>query len=267
MGSPVSSLRRLGLFFGAVLAGVVVWVLILLAAFRLDLSLLARPELIPQPVVITYTVGLYLWLMVLVALMKRPMGSDPALGYGFRFNGRLLLSGWVLGLGGVALLMGLELATGIATFKPPASWPFGVLAGSVLTAMAYAVSEELLFRGLFLRSLLLDNPPFRAIALSSVLFAALHFLRPNLGIGDIIPFLGLVVAGGVLAYAAWKTGSLWLPIGIHAGWVFFISVSDQLHLWEYLPQTLWLTGGRGPSSGLLGVVLLLGLLPLIKRHA
>ncbi|MNU01778.1 hypothetical protein D3C72_2452800 [compost metagenome] len=76
-----------------------------------------------------------------------------------------------------------------------------------------------------------------------------------------------MVAGSVLAYAAWKSGSLWLPIGIHAGWVFFISVSDQLHLWEYLPQTLLLTGGRGPSSGLLGVCMLLGLLPLLKRHA
>lgn len=267
MDSPVSSLRRLGTFFGAVLAGVVVWVLVLLAAFRLDLSLLARPEQIPQPVVVTYTVGLYLWLMVLVVLMKRPMGSDPALRYGFKFDGRLLLLGWGLGLGGVLLLMGLELVTGIATFKAPGTWPLGVLAGSLLTAMAYAISEELLFRGLFLRSLLLDHPPVRAMVLSSVLFAALHFLRPNLGIADLIPFLGLVVAGLVLAYAAWKTGSLWLPIGIHAGWVFFISLSDQLHLWEYLPQTLWLTGGRGPSSGLLGVVLLLGLLPVIKRHA
>ncbi|MNR80500.1 CAAX amino terminal protease self- immunity [compost metagenome] len=266
MDRPISSLRRLGTFFGAVIAGVVVWVLVLLAAFRLDFSLLSRPEQIPQPVVLTYTIGLYLWLMVLVALMKRPMGSDPALHYGFRFDGRLLIIGWSLGLGGVILLMGLELATGIATFRPPTTWPLGILAGSLLTAMAYAVSEELLFRGLFLRTLLLDHPPIRAIALSSVIFAALHFLRPNLGIDDLIPFLGLVVAGGVLAYAAWKTSSLWLPIGIHAGWVFFISLSDQLHLWEYLPQTLWLTGGRGPSSGLLGVVLLLGLLPAIKRH-
>ena len=267
MDRPVSSLRRLGTFFGATLAGVVVWVLVLMAAFRLDFALLARPEQIPQPVVVTYTVGLYLWLMVLVVLLKRPMGSDPALNYGFAFNGRLLGFGWGLGLGGVLLLMGLELVTGIVTFRMPETWPVGLLAGAVATAMAYAISEELLFRGLFLRSLLLDHPPLRAMLLSSVIFAALHFLRPNLGLGDVIPFLGLVVAGFVLAYAAWKAGSLWLPIGIHAGWVFFISVSDQLHLWEYLPQALLLTGGRGPSSGLLGMVLLVGLLPLIKRHA
>ena len=263
----MSSLKRLGLFFGAVLAGVVLWVLVLMAAFRLDFSVLSRPEAIPQAVVLTYTIGLYLWLMVLVVLMKRPMGSDPALRYGFRFDGWKLLLGWGMGLGGVLMLMAVELGAGIATFHPPAAWPAGVILGSVAAAMGYAVSEELLFRGLFLRTLLLDHPPLRAILLSSVIFAALHFLRPNLGVADVVPFLGLVVAGIVLAYAAWKTESLWLPIGIHAGWVFFISMSDQLQLWQYLPETLWLTGGRGPSSGLLAVALLLGLLPLIKRQA
>jgi membrane protease YdiL (CAAX protease family) len=267
MGKSLSSLQRLGLFFGAVLAGVVLWVVVLLAAFRLDFSLLATPDRIPQPVVLTYTIGLYLWLMLLVALMKRPMGTDPALHYGFHFNGWKLALGWALGLGGVLVLMAIELATGIATFRFPAEWPVGVMLGAVAAAMGYAVSEELLFRGLFLRSLLLDHPPRRAMLISSVLFAALHFLRPNLSSADIIPFLGLVVAGNVLAYAAWKSGSLWLPIGIHAGWVFFISLSDQLNLWEYAPQALWLTGGRGPSSGLLGVLMLAALLPLIKRHA
>ncbi len=267
MGKSLSSLQRLGLFFGAVLTGVVLWVLVLLAAFRLDFSLLATPDQIPQPVILTYTIGLYLWLMVLVALLKRPIGADPALHYGFRFDGRKLALGWLLGLGGVLLLMAVELGGGIATFRFPAEWPLGVILGAIAAAMGYAVSEELLFRGLFLRTLLLDHPPLRAMAISSVIFAALHFLRPNLSWADLVPFVGLVVSGWVLAYAAWKSGTLWLPIGIHAGWVFFISLSDQLHLWEYAPQLLWLSGGRGPSSGVLGVLLLVGLLPLIKRHA
>ncbi len=267
MTKPLSSPQRLGLFFGATLAWVVTWVLLLMVAFRLDLALLATPERIPQNVVLTYTIGLYLGLMALVVLMKRPMGGQNALNFGFHFNTRKLILGWGLGLGGVILLMAAEVLVGLAHFRTPASWPLGILAGSIATAMAFAVSEELLFRGLFLRTLLLDQPPMRAILLSSVLFAALHFLRPALGWTDLIPFLGLVVAGIVLAYAAWKSGSLWLPIGIHAGWIMFISLSDQLRLWEYAPQALWLTGGRGPSSGLLGAVLLIGLLPLIKRHA
>lgn len=267
MAKPVSSLKRLGLFFGGALLGVVVWVLVLLAVFRLDPALLLRPEQIPQPVVLTYTIGLYLWLMTLVVLLKRPMGTVPALEYGFRFDGGKLAIGWVYGLGGVVLLLGAQCLLGLAEFRPPATWPVGVLAGSVLTAMAFAVSEELLFRGLFLRTLLLDHPPLRAMLLSSVLFAALHFLRPHLGWADLIPFLGLIVAGFVLAYAAWKSKSLWLPIGVHAGWIYFISVSDQLGLWRYAPETLLLTGGRGPSSGLMGIVLLLALLPTLKRHA
>jgi membrane protease YdiL (CAAX protease family) len=267
MAERVSSLKRLGLFFGAALLGVVLWVLVLLVAFRLDPALLAHPERIPQPVVLTYTIGLYVWLMTLVALMKRPMGGDPALHYGFRFDGRRLALGAGLGLIGVLILMAVEVLAGWTLLRMPSTWPLGVLAGSLVTALAFAVSEELLFRGLFFRTLLLDHPPVRAILLSSVLFAALHFLRPNLAWTDLIPFLGLLTAGGVLAYAAWKSGSLWLPIGIHAGWVFFISVSDQLGLWTYTPPYLWLTGQSGPSSGLLGMILLLTMLPLIKRHA
>lgn len=267
MASRISSLKRLGIFFGSTLLGVVVWVFVLLAAFRLDFGLLAHPERIPQPVVVTYTIGLYLWLMVLVALLKRPMGGDPALRYGFHFDGRRLALGAGLGLGGVLLLMALEVLVGWTQFRMPGTWPVGVLAGGLVTAMAVAISEELLFRGLFLRTLLLDQPPARAMVLSSFLFAALHFLRPNIGLADIIPFIGLLTTGLVLAYAAWKSDSLWLPIGIHAGWVYFITVSDQLGLWKYASDTVWLTGPSGPASGLLGILMLLGLLPLIKRHA
>ena len=34
--------------------------------------------------------------------------------------------------------------------------------------------------------------------------------------GDFAPLLAL---GAVLAYARWRTASLWLPIGLHTGWL------------------------------------------------
>lgn len=267
MGKALSSVQRLGVFFGAVIAGVVLWVLVLLAAFRLPPAMLLQADQIPQPVILTYTIGLYLWLMALVATFRRPWGGSPALQYGFRFDGRRLLTGWGLGLGGVLILVAVEVAAGLVQFKPPTTWPAGVLAGSLAAAMGFAVSEELLFRGLFLKTLMLDMSPRRAIAVSALLFAALHYLRPGLGASDLLPFMGLVMAGSVLAYAAWKSGSLWLPIGIHAGWVFFISLSNQLSLWEHAPAWLWLSGGSGPSSGVLGILLLASLFPLLRRHA
>ncbi len=33
-------------------------------------------------------------------------------------------------------------------------------------------------------------------------------------------FLPLLALGGVLAYARWRTASLWLPVGLHTGWLF-----------------------------------------------
>ncbi len=112
-----------------------------------------------------------------------------------------------------------------------------------LTAGFVSCLEEFLFRGVFLGLAMRSMGAVRASFLVSLIFAAVHFLRPakpvtsevtwtsgfsQLGaVLDNLPatpilifgFVTLLVAGMILAWVTIKTRSLWLAIGIHAGWI------------------------------------------------
>ena len=114
----------------------------------------------------------------------------------------------------------------------------------VATASAVSVIEEFLFRGVFLGLCLLAMRKWLAISVSALVFALVHFLKTSKspisesvgwgsGFAQISmvfsgappwPLLGwgifsLTIAGVVLAWATIKTRSLFLPIGLHAGWI------------------------------------------------
>jgi len=116
----------------------------------------------------------------------------------------------------------------------------------VLTAAAVSGIEEVVFRGVILGLCLWTLPRAGAIALTTLLFVVVHFIKPAkteiapeavrwwsrlaeaLRFADGMPpgallFFGaasLFAAGWILGSAAVATRSLWLPIGLHAGWVF-----------------------------------------------
>jgi membrane protease YdiL (CAAX protease family) len=112
------------------------------------------------------------------------------------------------------------------------------------TAGVVAILEEFLFRGVLLGLCLRSMKPLPAVLISSAVFAIVHFLRvakaatepavswlsgfaqlpqafssappwPLLGWG----MLSLLLAGIVLAAATLRSRSLFLPIGLHAGWI------------------------------------------------
>jgi membrane protease YdiL (CAAX protease family) len=132
----------------------------------------------------------------------------------------------------------------IYSLRPAILW--GKL-GTVVFASAFVpLIEELLFRGLILGVLLRSNSRFAAMVLTSALFAVLHFLKApdqTTPAGDVnwasgfvsiansfwqfrdpmllaAGFTTLFVIAWILADARLKTRSLWLPIGLHAGWIF-----------------------------------------------
>ncbi|MEY2579273.1 MAG: protease family protein [Verrucomicrobiota bacterium] len=111
------------------------------------------------------------------------------------------------------------------------------------TAFIVPLIEESLFRGLFLGVLLRELRPWPANLLSAAIFSIVHFLKapdhitttvrwfsgfvslshsfdqfrePMLVLGG---FTTLFVIGIVLAHARLGTRSLWLPVGLHAGWI------------------------------------------------
>ena len=262
----MSSARFLASFFGAILAGVVLWVLILVAASGLPFALLLSPERIPQSILTVYTIGLYLWVMALIGFFWRKVAGRPWKELGLQPSLGRFASGLAMGLAVVAVVLALQLALGWVRFAPPPQWPLAVFAVSSMTALGFALSEELIFRGFFLRTLTRDHPAWRAALLSSLLYAALHFLRPNLTWHDLLLFIVLAIFGFVLAQLTLRTGSIWLPVGLHASWVWFFASSQQLSLWHWIEKGLGHMGGV--SAAIMGLLILIPALILGRRfHA
>jgi membrane protease YdiL (CAAX protease family) len=198
--------------------------------------------------------------------------------------GRDLVAGLVLAVGIVALLAACYVLAGWFVLRPDPEW--SKLGRIVLTAVAVGSIEEFIFRGVILGLCLWSLRPTSAIAVSSLLFAVLHFLRParsSLQAGEVSAWSGwtellnfsaawpepavlaaglasLLVAGWILGSAAVKTRSLWLPIGLHTGWV-FAQQTSQLFL-RPAPEevsALWPWVGPNLVSGAVPT----GLLPLV----
>ncbi len=114
----------------------------------------------------------------------------------------------------------------------------------LMAAVAVPLIEETFFRGIVLGVLLKTGRKFLPIVTVSLLFAAVHFLKgaerePAIvtwtsgfqsiteafaGFEDpalvVSAFATLFLIGFILADARVLTNSLWLPIGLHAGWIF-----------------------------------------------
>lgn len=129
-------------------------------------------------------------------------------------------------------------------YRPRKDLDWFPLVRILLTAGFVSCLEEFLFRGVFLGLAVRSMGALRASVVVSLVFAAVHFIRPvkpataevtwasgfsQLGaVFDNLPamptlafgFVTLLVAGLILAWVTLKTRSLWLAIGIHAGWIF-----------------------------------------------
>jgi len=176
-----------------------------------------------------------------------------------------------------ALIAGGLILSGVFAWKPPNGSMAAIALQGFATALGLAIFQELLFRGIALGIFLRAMRPLMAIALSALLFALVHFLNPPVGLDVIDPdasgigfellrkivirfselrivlgtFIPLLALGAVLGYARWRTASLWLSIGIHAGLLFVNDVVASITVAEGLPNIL-----SGPSfqQGLIPLV-------------
>jgi hypothetical protein len=193
-------------------------------------------------------------------------------GFGGRNRIRNFLIGIVCGLAFLAvLLVGLKLL-GVFTFGNPTIdlTSTGSYAASYAALfLAVAVGEETMFRGYAQVSLSRALSFWPAAILLGLMFGAAH-----LGNGPSESYMGAAATGLfgiVFAYSFLKTGSLWLAIGIHAGWdyaeSFVFGVSDSgtpalpgaiFHPTSQGPD--WLTGGTvGPEGSVLVIAPLLAI--------
>lgn len=197
------------------------------------------------------------------------------LGFAWTEAGRRnLLLGLTCGMGAAAVLvMG-------AVVSPAAEWETvdagsagwqAVLFVTVLLALG-ATGEEMLFHGYGFQILMATWGPWAAILPVSVLFALAH--TGNLNIGP----LGLANTFGwgvLLGYAFWRSGDLWLPIGLHAGWNwtlplagvplsgFTMNLTGYAVRWKAGP--LWSGGEYGLEGSILTSAMLVVLFFALRR--
>jgi membrane protease YdiL (CAAX protease family) len=143
------------------------------------------------------------------------------------------------------------------------------VARSFLIPVPLAFVEETVFRGILLRQLLEFLPAATwgialAVVLSSVLFASVHFLRPQKR--TVLPALGLFGLGLMLGVAYVISGqSCWLPVAIHAGGVWVIQVMRPFVTYR---GPVILTGYSSyPMCGVLGLTAMLVLTALVMVTA
>ena len=130
----------------------------------------------------------------------------------------------------------------VYSFRHILHWPR--LGKMLLASIAVPFIEETFFRGIILGVLLRTGRKYLSILIVSALFAVVHFLKAPEGTSAMITwssginsithsfegfanpmmvtaaFATLFVIGCILAVGRVLTNSLWLPIGLHAGWIF-----------------------------------------------
>jgi len=195
------------------------------------------------------------------------------------------------------LLMGWSYVQ-VGYYRPRSAEDFElsrVLIKALTAAAGAAVVEELFFRWGLMNLILRAARPFKALFFVTFVYTLVHFLKPppelqippvNWSSGFwmagqifaqfgnpifvIAEFSTLFAVGWILGYVRLKTSSLWMGIGLHAGWVFGIKVFSpvtrkKMALAEMLP---W--AGQDLKTGIIpmAVVLLTGIMVwfLLRRR-
>jgi uncharacterized protein len=183
---------------------------------------------------------------------------------------RRCLVGFLVMALSLSMLAGTGVGFGILEWKGVAGNPWR-LGGSWLgTAVMWAFFQELFFRGLVQGRFERAAPPGVALGLSALFFALVHFLKipESLNVADpdasgvgiellklrfaqltnlrgwIGSFMPMLSLGVILAVAYWRRSSLWLPVGLHAGWIFTNSVLVAVTSSRLSPGSWWLAGAR-----------------------
>lgn len=178
---------------------------------------------------------------------------------------RLWLSGVSLGAAMFGSTLVIELLLGARVWRADLTW--SRTAASVVAAAGSALVvgplEETVFRGVLCRGLSGSVGWPRAIGISSVVYAWVHFLskvpspdtvgamsgfvvvwdmlRASMDVTGWMPGMPtLAVAGVLLGRFLQRTGSLHLSVGLHSGWVLFIKMRGALT--SSLAGSGWLAG-------------------------
>ena len=240
------------------------WVLApLLGAFVVLFCVAVLDGSSPLPETVTRIIGSLLALGVML-LLSRFLYKRGLRLYGVKRQGfvRDTLSGFALGalmVGTVVVVMVLAGWYKVEGVNLSASIIFGSLELMILVG----IYEEFLFRSLAFAPLEAKVGTWAALGISALLFGAAHLT--NSGATLLSTFI-TAVAGIFLTVAFVAARNIWLPIGMHASWNFFLMMFGLTVSGQDVPTPvvaaitgpeLWVGGSYGPESGLIVLIVLL----------
>jgi membrane protease YdiL (CAAX protease family) len=185
---------------------------------------------------------------------------------------RDLFAGFILSATPLLCCGAILLASPIFSLRGAINW--AAFAKVAAASAVVPIIEETFFRGLLLGILLKSGRRYISIFVTSALYSVVHFLKapertsPHVtwtsGFNSIAHafvqftdpllvaagFTTLFLIGWILADARLQTRSLWLPIGLHAGWIFASGAFNKIALRQLIVLP-WL-----------GKTLLIGIVPL-----
>lgn len=239
------------LYLGAVLLGGAllapwVWHLVQWAASQSGAfqSLASAPfhRYVSRCFLVVALAGLWPFLRALGACDARAVGvAEPAA------NLPMVARGFAVGFASLGIGAAIALAAGARRLHldfTAAQWAEQVARATAAAALV-GLFEELFFRGAIFGALRRAHSFAVAALLSSGLYALLHFfqrvewtgpvewasglallprmMRGFAAVEELVPaFVVLFTAGVILALAVERTGNLWLAIGLHAGWIWWL---------------------------------------------
>lgn len=229
----------------------------------------AVPELADKPFHRYVNRSLLLLAVVGMVPLLRHLGirSFAAIGLGCGDGAepmRRVGAGFLLGVASLGAVVVTALALGSRSLRADleVGYVLDELLQAIATAATVAVLEEALFRGAFHGALRRSLRPLPALLASSAIYAIVHFLEsaphtgavawwsglailPRMLAGFVDPdrlvpgFFNLMLAGLLLAVAYARSGSLWLSIGIHAGWISCLRLYRSVTVEVAAPACVW----------------------------
>ncbi|MGP6170371.1 CPBP family glutamic-type intramembrane protease [Microbacterium sp. A196] len=224
---------------------------------------------------ITFAAALVFILLWVVLFERRSVAS-----MGFRRPGHgvvTMLLGILIGIALISIPTLLLLLTGAyKVVEAPAGASAGAAAVPLLLLLLVFVliqggTEEVLTRGFLLQNQGLKLPGWLAILLPAVIFTVIHgvALKP-------LAFASILFYALLASFLVLRLGSLWLVIGLHAGWnfamgnIYGIAVSglparstSLLFLEPTAGAPDWITGGEFGTEGSLAADITLFIAALI----
>ena len=196
-------------------------------------------------------------------------------------------------LAAIPLLVGAVVLIATRIFLLKNAIPWNSLGAVLAAAFVVPLIEELFFRGLLFGILLRGLRSIVAILITSAFFAIVHFLKAPARPSESVTWLSgfhsiansfvqfadpmmvlavfttLFLIGWILADARLRTRSLFLPIGLHSGWIFVAGVvgkmtKRQAIILPWLGSNL-LTGLLPLALGLITWALMIGWLRYANR--